>query len=252
MKLAIFQDRSPFGSEASALASIRQSLTACASFKVDYAVFPELFLNGYNSGDPAWATLDVTAKKIGSIAKDLGCGVVVGFAEKDASNRYNSAIAVDDQGQLRCHHRKIQLFGKREKELFRPGSRIPTFAFGKFKIAILICYDVEFAGHVEALSRESVDVILVPTANMLPYSHVPSTVVPALAANYGVTIAYANYCGCENEIEYTGGSTVVGPAGEAIVVAGKEPALLICETPDVRSRAEMPSQASEFRHAAVR
>ena len=92
-----------------------------------------------------------------------------------------------------------------------------------------------------------VRIILVPTANMQPFTHVAAHTVPAMAANYGVSIAYANYCGVEDDLTYVGASLIAGPHGEVLAQAGNHPALLIVDIP-VTDPARLSTQALDFRH----
>ncbi len=65
--------------------------------------------------------------------------------------------------------------------------------------------------HVAQLAAAGVELLLVPTANMMPFTHVPRVTVPAMAANHGVAIACANFCGTKGDLTHTGGSQVTGP-----------------------------------------
>jgi 5-aminopentanamidase len=91
-----------------------------------------------------------------------------------------------------------------------------------------------------------VTLLLVPTANMVPFTHVVRATVPAMAANYGVTIAYANYCGTEGDLAYVGGSLIAGPHGEVLAQAGEYPALLIVDVPPA-DPARISTQSTDFR-----
>jgi predicted amidohydrolase len=91
-----------------------------------------------------------------------------------------------------------------------------------------------------------VTVILAPTANMQPFTHVVRHTVPAMAANHGVTIAYANFCGTEGDLTYVGGSLIAGPHGEVLAQAGETPALLVAEVPP-RDPARLSSQSIDLR-----
>ncbi len=71
--------------------------------------------------------------------------------------------------------------------------------------------------------------ILVPTANMLPYDDAPLLTVPRLAAEHHVAIAYANACGAEGRTHYGGLSTLAGPRGEVRARVGRGEALLVAE-----------------------
>ena len=100
--------------------------------------------------------------------------------------------------------------------------------------------------HVAALARQGVEVLLVPTANMLPFTHVMEVTVPAMAANHGVAIVYANFCGVEGDLTYAGRSLITGPHGEVVARAGDTPALLIADLP-VRDPGYLSTQARDFR-----
>ncbi len=115
------------------------------------------------------------------------------------------------------------------------------------KTALLICYDIEFAPHIAALAALGVQLILCPTANMQPFTHVIRYTVPAMAANHGLTIVYANYCGVEGDLTYVGGSLIADPYGEPLVQAGEEEALLVAEVPVTLDPARISTQATDYR-----
>ena len=81
---------------------------------------------------------------------------------------------------------------------------------------------------------------------MLPFTHVAAATVPAMAANHGLAIAYANYCGTEGDLTYVGGSLIAGPQGEVLAQAGDYPALLIADVPAV-DPARVSTQSLDFR-----
>jgi predicted amidohydrolase len=156
-------------------------------------------------------------------------------------------VAFDAQGGEVAHYRKIQLFGPREKRLFAPGDAYATFDLGGVKAALLICYDIEFAPHIAALAAQGVALILCPTACPVPYSYVSKVTVPAHAANHGLTIAYANYCGMEGDCDYFGLSVIANPYGEVVAQAGSGPTLLVADVPVAFDPARLATQARDFR-----
>jgi 5-aminopentanamidase len=213
-----------------------QALRAAAAMGAAVLVLPEVFLPGYNQDDiPARAlTQDSDVmRRLSAAVKDSGCALVVGYAEAADGAVWNAAICFDAGGRQVANYRKVQLYGVREQSLYRPGTSYVTFDLAGQKAAILICYDIEFAPHVKALADQGVKLICVPTANMAPFTHVVRYTVPAMAANHGVAVAYANYCGEEGDLTYVGGSQIVGPHGEVLAFAGESPALLIADIPMV-------------------
>ena len=68
-----------------------------------------------------------------------------------------------------------------------------------------------------------------------------------MAANHGVSIAYANYCGSEGDLTYVGGSLLADPYGEPLAQAGQGPALLLADLPERLDPARLSTQAQDFR-----
>jgi predicted amidohydrolase len=112
---------------------------------------------------------------------------------------------------------------------------------------MLICYDIEFAPLVRSLAEAGAHLILVPTANPEPNTHVSRLVVPAHAINHSVTIAYANYCGAEGDITYCGASVIVAPDAAVLAAAGPGPTLLIADIDRLPDPALMQTQLHDYR-----
>ena len=249
MRLALWQDNSPMGNQPAALARIEQATHAAGAMGAAMVVLPEVFLPGYNAVDIPQQALPRTAQvfdQVAALCRSAHCGVVLGYAERDGNAIFNTAVAFDATGTVIAEYRKIQLFGQRERALYTPGARYTTFDLCGHKVALLICYDIEFAPHVAALAAQGVTVVLVPTANMAPFDHVVRHTVPTMAANYGVTVVYANYCGSEGNLDYVGGSLIAGPHGEVLAQAGREPALLVVDIPD-RDPKRLTTQDIDYR-----
>lgn len=248
MRLAIYQGPSPMGALAVGLGTIDRMLTAAAAAGARMAVFPEVYLPGYNVADPR-----LGAKPMGDwvglltpLVQRSGCGLVVGVAERDGPEVYNSAVAIGADGRFLAQYRKTQLYGPREKRLYRPGSALARFDLNGRKAALLICYDIEFAPLLRKLASHGVDLILCPTANMMPFTHVARLTVPSQAVNHAVAIAYANYCGTEGDLTYCGGSVLVGADGAIHAQAGTGQALLIADLPPP-DPALLSTQLDDFR-----
>lgn len=248
MRLAIYQGPSPRGAQGDALGTIDRVLTASAAFGARMAVFPEVFLPGYNVPDPRAAARPMSewVGLLTPLVLRSGCGVTLGLAERDGAEVYNSALAIGRDGRVLSHYRKTQLFGPREHRLYRAGRKLSVFDFEGAQAALLICYDIEFAPLVRDLAAKGVRLILCPTANMMPFTHVARLTVPSQAVNHGVAIAYANYCGVEGDLTYCGGSVLVGADGAILAQAGMDEALLIADLPPP-DPALLSTQLDDFR-----
>jgi predicted amidohydrolase len=249
MKLALWQGRSPAADLDAACAQAEAALAAASVLGAAALVLPELWLPGYNQPDISARALPLDSPplcRLAAAAKATRTALVVGYAERDGDTLYNSAACFGTDGDCLANYRKLQLYGPREKALYHAGAVLSTFQISDQKAAILICYDVEFAPHVKSLADQGVTLILVPTANMQPFTHVVRHTVPAMAANHGVTIVYANYCGSEGDLTYVGGSLIAGPHGEILAQAGDTPTLLIAEVPS-RDPARLSTQTTDLR-----
>lgn len=233
MKLALYQGPPTGGDLEAAFARLKTQLAAAAAAGARMLVAPELFLPGYNQPElhPKLAQPKGGDwhQRLQEMARVSGCGVTVGWAERDGDAVYNSASAIDASGDCLAHYRKLQLFGPMERASFVAGQSYCHFDLYGIKSAILICYDVEFASHVQILAQDGVKLILVPTANPAGFEHVSRLLVPARAAEMDVTIAYANYCGTEGDLIFGGHSLIAGPNGATIAAAGQAETLLIAD-----------------------
>lgn len=248
MRIAVHQGPSPHGAAEAGLAMIGRSLGAAAAAGADVLVMPEIFLPGYNQPDvvsAARTAADWSALLAPRVAA-AGVALVIGLPEAAEGAVFNASLAFGPEGRLLATYRKVQLYGARERVLYRPGDGYGLVEIGGVRCGLMICYDVEFAPHVAALAARGAEVILVPTANMTPFAHVPEHVVPAMAAGHGVAIAYANWCGVEGDLTYTGGSLIAGPHGEVLARAGTGPAIMIADLP-ARDPARLSTLAADFR-----
>ena len=249
MRLALWQGTSPASNLNAACSQAEAALAAAATMGAAALVLPEVWLPGYNQPDIATHALPLDSAplhRLAAAARLHRTALVVGYAERDGDRVYNSAACFGPDGVLLCNYRKVQLYGPREAAIYTPGDALPTFSLAGETAAILICYDVEFAPHVKSLTDRGTTVILVPTANMAPFTHVPRATVPAMAANHGVTIAYANYCGQEGDLTYVGTSVIAGPHGEILAQAGETPTLLITDLPP-RDPARLSTQSADLK-----
>ena len=249
MRLALWQGTSPEGDVERALHEVEAALTAAAAMGAQALVLPEVWLPGYNQPDISARALTIDSapmQHLSGLAKAAATALVVGYAERAGASVYNSAACFGPDGVLQANYRKVQLYGPRERAIYRPGAAWTTFPLFGETAAILICYDVEFASHIKTLADRGVTMMLVPTANMQPFTHVARHTVPAMAANHGVTIVYANYCGQEGDLTYVGLSLIAGPHGEVLAQAGESPALLVADIPP-RDPARLSTQSADLR-----
>lgn len=214
------------------LARIDAAARAAAADGALLLIVPEASLTGYNIAPAdahavAEASDGATLARVAGICREHGIAILLGFAERDGETLHNTVQLVDRDGSTVARYRKTHLWGEVDRSLFEAGDDLaPVIELDGWRIGLLICYDVEFPETVRRLALEGAELVLVPTALMHPFAFVADHVTRVRAAENGVFLAYCNYCGGENGLDYTGHSAIVGPDGEDLARAAETPVRL--------------------------
>ena len=231
LTLALWQGPAQPGPEA-ALTVLEDVAAAAAARGADLLVMPEMFLTGYDIGAARVAALAMSVdgdamRRVGEMSRRHGIGIVVGFPEADAAGVFNSAALIEG-GDVVSVARKAHLFGEVDAAQFVAADALPGVAtFRGWRVAMAICYDVEFPELVRHHALAGAEVLLVPTANFAPFESVSARMVPVRAEENAVFVAYANYVGREGRFEYCGGSCICGPDVADIARAGAGPETIL-------------------------
>lgn len=103
-------------------------------------------------------------------ARANGIAVIAGVFEPggDGTGRvHNTAIALDEKGELKAAYHKIYLFdsfGARESELVVPGDTPTVVELAGLRIGLITCYDVRFPELARALVDRGADMFAVIAA----------------------------------------------------------------------------------------
>ncbi len=187
-------------------------------------VLPELTPSGYVFADAAEARSlgesadGPTARQWTSLAAEHDIVIIGGFAEltRDGTLR-NSAMLADRHG-VRAVYRKVHLWDA-EADFFLPGDQPPPVVDTELgRIAMMICYDVEFPEWVRLPALAGAELLAVPTnwpAETRPAGERPMVTVNVQVAAFAnrMFVAAACRCGTERGVPWTGGSVIAGPAG---------------------------------------
>ena len=143
----------------------------------DLFLYPELHLTGLaafgtplGEGSPSW---DARAEpipgplteRLRALARELDVWLVPGSLNEqgDDGRQYNTAIAINPEGEIVAKYRKI--FPWRPWELAATGDEIVTFDIpGKGRVGLMICYDGWFPEIPRNLAWRGAEVILHPSA----------------------------------------------------------------------------------------
>lgn len=231
MRLALYQNDSSPGDVAHQLASLRRVARDLRG-EADLLVTPELFMTGYRLppadlqrlAEPADGPV---ASALAAIARESGLAILCGFPERDGALVFNSAIAIGRDGSTLALYRKLHLPSDDERATFAAGGRIVTFDLLGFCVAPLICYDIEFPEAARACARAGADLILVPTALRRHWHEIARQVIPVRARESGAFVAYCNFAGSESDWDYAGLSSICGPDGSVLALAGDAEGVII-------------------------
>jgi 5-aminopentanamidase len=241
MKMALWQTRGFAADVGANLEALEQTARQARAGGAALLLCPECWLAGYNIGRQAAQLAEsadgASARRIAAIARANDLAIVYGYAERDASDIFNSVQVIGPAGTALAHYRKTHLFGPDERASYRPGPGfVPPFTFAGLRIGLLICYDVEYPESVRSLALMGADLVLVPTALTDEYSQVPALIVPTRSLESQVFIAYCNRTGRENGMPFLGRSCITAPDGYPLAAAQADDALLFADIePEVRT-----------------
>ena len=217
----------------------------------EIVVFPEMYSNGYTAFDPndpaAKARWCAEAESLDGdfvfgfreAARTHQIHVVTTFLEKAEPQPFNAALLVDATGCPRLHHRKVHICDFESLELAcGRGSgfaacEIDTGA-GPVRLGLMICMDREYPEAARALSRQGVEIALVPNCSDLVMGRTVGDVRVAQARGRAfeavIGIAVANYPAPRCD----GHSFALDPSGRIVAMADTSPGLVLA-TFDLRA-----------------
>lgn len=207
----------------------RQAVAADA----DLLALPELALTGYNVFDRLVELAEPVdgplTTRVEELAKAHGLFILFGLAERQPDGRLtNSAVLIDDSGKRIATYHKRQLWD-REHTHFAAGDALCVVTTRLGRLGLMICYDNEFPEMARALAQRGAEIILSPTANMLPNAERQRLQTRARALDNQCFMACINRAGSEDELHYCGNSLVAGPDGEILGSLGEAPGVLVAD-----------------------
>ncbi|NQU58481.1 MAG: carbon-nitrogen hydrolase family protein [Rhodospirillales bacterium] len=224
INVAIFQPDARGDTPATRLERLEARLAEVEFGAFDLMLCPELFLSGYDVGakihefaEPADGP---SLARVSYLAAKYGTALAIGYPELDGQTLYNALAVVGKSGERLLNYRKRFLPPGFEGETFTPGSEAGFFEFMGQRVAVLICYDVEFPEIVREAAMAGAGIVLAPTALRAKWDFVARKMIPTRAFENGLFLLYANHAGHEGDCEYLGGSVILAPDGRELALAG--------------------------------
>jgi NAD+ synthase (glutamine-hydrolysing) len=187
----------------------------------ELVVFPELALTGYPPEDLLLKRgfLRRADAALAEVARDVhGTVAAVGWPESDGGRVYNAAAVIAD-GEVQAVYRKQLLpnYGVfDERRWFEPGEGPLVVDVAGTPVGFTVCEDIWAPGPTAAAAAAGARVVVNLSAS--PYhrgkGRERERMIADLARGNGVTMAFCNLVGGQDELVFDGHSLIVAPGGE--------------------------------------
>jgi 5-aminopentanamidase len=225
MKIALAQMKPVLHDKPKNLEMMHYHIQKASLQKCQLILFPELVLTGYFTREKTKELAeDINGESILQLkdwAREYNLMIIAGFPEKVEEEVFNSAVIIDQKGEIVGTYQKVHLWDEEEK-YFSAGQNFPVWQTVFGTIGVMICYDTEFPETARILAEKGASIILAPTANMTPLEHLQKTYIQSRAAENQVFVATTNRIGVEETTHFFGQSAAANPFGELLVLGGGE------------------------------
>jgi len=207
-------------------------LARLAEDGVQIAVFPEAFLTGYCFSSAsevcAISASDAVFGGIQDAVDRLGMVAVIGFAEQDGSEIFNSAAILECGAAARVF-RKLHLPCMGLDRFVSPGSSLEVFETRFGRLGVLICYDMRPPEATRSLALQGAEIVILPTNWPVGAETSADHICIARAAENKVFFAACNRAGRENGFEFIGRSKIISPTGWVFASLGSEAGSIVAD-----------------------
>ena len=184
------------------------------------------------------------------VGKELGDGFHLGYAEKlngddGVTHYFNTAILVDEHGEIAGKYRKIHLPGHSEPQPTQPHQHLekryfevgalgfPVFRTLDGIMGMCICYDRRWPETYRVLGLQGGEIVMLgyntPSTNPFQQTEAPHLgmfhnhlSMQAGAYQNGAWVLAAAKAGVEEGVHHMGGSCIISPTGEIVAQAMTE------------------------------
>lgn len=242
--LAVVQFAPTFANPKENTERIRDYIASCAKAGAHLAVFPEAALTGYCFSTREEAENSAISREapyllqIEKTCAQTKCGVIVGFAEQENQDLYNSAAFYTPSGLLGIYRKThLPLLGL--DRFAKRGDRLEPFESPYGKIGILICFDNRFPESARTLALKGAEIICLPTNWPQTAEKNSDWVCPTRAMENHVFFAAANRVGEEKGFRFVGRSKIISPSGEILASADHtEETVLVAQIEPAKARSK--------------
>lgn len=232
---------------------ISEVISRSASEGTKIIVFPECALTGYcfsskqEAFENALEKNDECILKIQKTCEKEKILSIVGFAEKEGNNLFNSAIIISPSGFLGVYRKThLPLLGL-DKFVVR-GDALPVYEYENIKFGVLICYDVRIPEAARILALKGAQIIFVPTNWPEGAQSASDLVCPTRAIENHLFVVSSNRVGQEQGFRFIGKSKIIAPGGQIISSADNEEETVIAAdiNPEIANNKHIVKKRGEY------
>lgn len=131
----------------------------------DIACFPETALLGWVNPDAHKRARPIPGEdsdRLCKLAGDYDLYLCAGLAEKEGRCLYDSAVLIDNKGNVLLKHRKINLLTELMIPPYTPGKNIDVIETEFGRVGLLICVDTHDSKILKRMATLKPDLLLVP------------------------------------------------------------------------------------------
>jgi predicted amidohydrolase len=231
-----------------------------AANRVDVVLFPELVLSaGYSLGDKfndlAEPVPGPSTAALGRKAREHKMYIIAGIAEREVTGTvYNTAVIVGRDGEFVGSYRKTHLFTPTES-FFAPGTDLPVFDLDFGRVALPICYDLEYPEAGRVLCLKGAELLLSMAAHWIGTGSVgtPANFITTFCAARGlenrVPVVLSNRVGFDPGLNdnFIGLSRIVDADGMTIAAMTDDREGMITATIDLNEQRRKRLSYNYFR-----
>jgi predicted amidohydrolase len=248
------------GNPAATLAKMAGWIDRAAEKRADIVLFPELVLSaGYSLGDKFYDVAETipgpSTEALGRKAREHKLYVVAGIAERDATGTvYNSAAIVGRDGRLAGAYRKTHIFPPTES-FFAVGTDLSVFDLDFGRVAVPICYDLEYPEPARILCLKGAELLLsmaahwVGTGSVGTPANFITTIYASRALENRVPVVLSNRVGYDPGLadNFIGLSRIVDADGMTLAAMTDDAEGMITATLDLSEQRRKRQSYNYFR-----
>jgi predicted amidohydrolase len=218
---------------------IENAVKEAKSLDAQIVCFPETIILGWVNPEAHEKAREIPgedADRLCQIARVNKIFLCVGLAEKSGENLYDSALLIDDTGEIVLKHRKCNILSNLMDPPYTPGEKVDVVQTKFGKIGLLICADTftfePWTNYLEKMAELEPDLVLVPYGWAKTAEHWPETgdelaeVVIQSARGIGAPVIGTNLVGMISNGPWTGwiygGLSVAADANGEIITTCKD------------------------------